>query len=185
MSNDVHFGSEWEILSTLTPHANITRILHWYSQPVSHMRDFVAPSINASLGPLPNDVATLIMPEYCMSLETLSAIDSPNPAVNERCLLRILLELAKAVNYLKTNGIVHRDIEPSKVFLDQNLRVVLGDFGLARRVVNESNQPIPFVEKSQIMAGNALAWAPELLQYNKEGPPKSYQKSVGVKIYFF
>ncbi|XP_072041901.1 uncharacterized protein [Amphiura filiformis] len=181
LSKDVHYGSEWEILNNLPPHRNITRILHWYNQPTADLRDQIESSLNPSLGHLPDSVPILIMPEYCVSLNALSAMCSATDQVmSERCVLKILLELTKAVHYLKNNGIVHRDLEPSKVFIDDHLRVVLGEFGLARRLVNESKQPIPFVERSQIMAGNNMAWSPELMQYSSGGPPKSYQKSLNL-----
>ncbi len=181
LSKEVHYGREWEILSSIAPHRNISRLLHWYSHSTADLHDILQSSITPSLGPLPDNLTVLIVPENSASLNSLGAMCSTtSPIMSERCLLKILLELTKAVHYLKNNGIVHRDIEPSKVFIDHRLRVVLGEFGLARKVVNESNQPIPFVERSQIMAGNTLAWSPELLQYSNDGPPKSYQKSVSI-----
>ena len=45
-----------------------------------------------------------------------------------------------------------------------------GDFGMARNLRALDGQPIAFVESAQVLAGNSLAWAPELIQWHSRGP---------------
>ena len=45
-----------------------------------------------------------------------------------------------------------------------------GDFGFARRFQGASGESIPFVDRSQILAGNCNAWTPELESMNRGGP---------------
>src|ERR1700722_1134252 len=46
--------------------------------------------------------------------------------------LQIALQIAEALNYVHSSGVVHRDIKPENIHLDQSGRVKLMDFGIAK-----------------------------------------------------
>ncbi|QDV47791.1 Serine/threonine-protein kinase PknB [Stieleria neptunia] len=47
--------------------------------------------------------------------------------------LEVLAEIARALNYVHSRGIVHRDIKPGNILLSHNEKPFLADFGLALR----------------------------------------------------
>ncbi len=52
--------------------------------------------------------------------------------------IRLSAQICYALEYLHKMGIVHRDIKPSNVLLDWQQRAYLSDFGLARRLLQET-----------------------------------------------
>lgn len=76
----------------------------------------------------------------CMELMTtcldklMKKLQGPIP---EDVLGKISVSIVKALNYLKeTHGVMHRDVKPSNVLLDQNGAVKLCDFGISGRLVD-------------------------------------------------
>ena len=45
---------------------------------------------------------------------------------------RVMREMAEALSYAHSEGIIHRDIKPSNILLDENCRPLLTDFGISK-----------------------------------------------------
>jgi serine/threonine protein kinase len=78
--------------------------------------------------------------EYCRGKNLKEMIDSHqlNPAQNWKLIRQIL----EAVRYIHEMKLIHRDLKPGNIFLDENFNVKLGDFGLAKIVKSNNNNLI-------------------------------------------
>ncbi|KAK6942122.1 PPM-type phosphatase-like domain [Dillenia turbinata] len=104
--------------------------------------------------------------------------------------LQLIYHLAKALQYLNEVGIVHRDVKPANVLLDENLYPYLADFGLAEykkdlKQVSAENwrsfgKPTGGFHKKN-MVGTLIYMAPEILR-KEIHTEKSDVYSFGVSI---
>jgi serine/threonine protein kinase len=112
------FGQEAKFIASLN-HPNIVQVYDFSmvgegKQMISYM---VMPFI-------PGKSLRDILQEYAARGERLS-----------RDRIRdILLDVAAALNYAHTRGMVHRDVKPANILFDEHDRAVLSDFGIARLV---------------------------------------------------
>ncbi|XP_065853003.1 protein kinase and PP2C-like domain-containing protein isoform X2 [Euphorbia lathyris] len=102
----------------------------------------------------------------------------------------IIVQLAKALEYLHAHGIVHRDVKPANILLGRNLCPYLSDFGLAEHQKNlkevsvenwrSSGKPTGGFHKKN-MVGTLIYMAPEILR-KEIHTEKSDVYSFGISI---
>jgi serine/threonine protein kinase len=91
--------------------------------------------------------------------------------------VRIVAELADAVQHAHDRGIIHRDLKPANILLDRFGRPRIGDFGLAQRLGAKQ-------EHSQVIAGTPSYMSPEqALGQNSQVGPASDVYSLGAVFY--
>jgi serine/threonine-protein kinase len=69
--------------------------------------------------------------EYVAGSDLLQRMKA-EPALTAGEILRIIREAAEGLEYAHQHGIVHRDVKPSNILLDQRGRVKVADFGIAK-----------------------------------------------------
>ena len=99
--------------------------------------------------------------------------------IGARRAVEIIVELAEILAYSHQRGIVHRDVKPSNIRLDQAGQVHLMDFGIATRCDGDMAR----AEESK-WSGTPAYVAPELARGNSHLlSPASDQYSLGVVFY--
>ncbi len=72
-----------------------------------------------------------------------------------------MFQLIHALKYLHANLVIHRDLKLGNLFIDSNMRIKVGDFGLATKLTTAD-------EKRKTICGTPNYIAPEILE-GKEG----------------
>src|SRR6266851_5567532 len=94
--------------------------------------------------------------------------------------LRIAIGLAKALGKVHWQGLIHKDIKPANVFVDDDGNVWLTGFGIASPLPNARQSPVP----PEIIAGTLPYMAPEQTgRMNRSIDARSDLYSLGVTLY--
>ena len=91
-----------------------------------------------------------------------------------------MIQICGAVKYLHHRHIVHRDLKTGNLFLDENMNVKVGDFGLAALLVTEKEME---VKRRTTMCGTPNYLAPEILEKGRGHDEKVDLWAIGVIAY--
>jgi serine/threonine-protein kinase len=101
---------------------------------------------------------------------------TPMPPVDAA---RMVLKLARAMDYAHKSNIVHRDLKPANVLLTQDGEPKIGDFGLAKRIDEDAGQT-----RTGTVLGTPSYMAPEQAEGRlREVGPLSDEYSLGAILY--
>jgi predicted ATPase/signal transduction histidine kinase/GAF domain-containing protein/CheY-like chemotaxis protein len=94
--------------------------------------------------------------------------------------LRVAIGLAAALGQVHGHGLIHKDIKPPNVLVDDAGNVRLTGFGIASRLPQESQAPAP----PEVIAGTLAYMAPEQTgRMNRSIDARSDLYSLGVTLY--
>ncbi|MCJ1436191.1 Cell cycle serine/threonine-protein kinase cdc5/MSD2 [Xylographa pallens] len=77
------------------------------------------------------------------------------------------IQLCGAIKYLHSRNVIHRDLKMGNIFLDCNMNIKLGDFGLAAILITESD--VTAVSRRTTLCGTPNYIAPEILERGRKG----------------
>ncbi|KAL3671519.1 hypothetical protein V7S43_003439 [Phytophthora oleae] len=101
--------------------------------------------------------------ELCEGGTLLDFITMPNrDALPESYLWGILRDVATGLQVLHENGIVHLDIKPDNIFITEDGRLKIGDFGMAGKVTKASSKIGELEGDAKYMAKELLSSADRL-----------------------
>ncbi|MCK4909081.1 MAG: serine/threonine protein kinase [Planctomycetes bacterium] len=111
---------------------------------------------------------------------TIDKVIKKNGPLNEKKALKVMIQVARALEHAHKNNLVHRDIKPDNIMLTQTGMIKLCDLGLAKLVEpgNESK-----VEKRGAM-GTPAYISPEQARGEKGVDIRSDIYSLGATFYF-
>jgi serine/threonine protein kinase len=95
-------------------------------------------------------------------------------------LLPLAINLARALGHVHQRGLIHKDVKPENVLVDDAGRVWLTGFGIASRLPRERQAPAP----PEIIAGTLAYMSPEQTgRMNRSMDTRSDLYSLGVTLY--
>lgn len=114
---------------------------------------------------------TYVILELCPNASVLEMVK------RRRCLTlpevrRFTVQICGAVKYMHTRNVIHRDLKMGNLFLDKDMNIKLGDFGLAAILVTEEEYQGTYdstLSRRRTMCGTPNYIAPELLEKGKNG----------------
>ena len=130
-------GSALVAIKILKPElAQNSRALACFAKEAQHMQGLAHPNILPVLEfKAAADEAYMVMPFRARG--SLSNLLTPGVALPEPLTLSVAQQIAAALHFAHHCEIVHRDVKPSNILLDEAGRACLADFGLSRSLLND------------------------------------------------
>lgn len=122
-------------------HKNICSLIGISMRGEAQQDGVDGPVLDAEMAP--KDILLCAVLQFCSGGSLFSLIHHPRSGLggdlSRATLFRIIHDVAVGMAYLHSMGMMHRDLKTPNILLDENLRAIISDFGLARGGVNPSN----------------------------------------------
>ena len=111
---------------------------------------------------LENDCLNIIM-EYGGESDLSKFIKlyrDKNSFIDEKIISNIIVQICLALKEIHKNNLIHRDLTPDNIFIDNNNRIKIGDFGVSKILTATKNY-------TQSQEGKEHYFAPEIIKGQK------------------
>ena len=124
-----------------------------------------------------NDTFNIVM-EYCEGSDLNNYIKEhkqKHTKIDEKQIYKFIQDICSGLIDIHSKKLIHRDLKPANIFLTKDLKVKIGDFGIARQLTT-------YNEYAKTRCGTILYMAPEIL-YGEKYNYKVDSWSLGCIIY--
>jgi len=166
LTKDKTFKSRFEQEAQLGARLAHPNVIHVYDFEANEIERLYYIAVELIVGPSLNVVLT----ELAENNQRMAITD----------VLRIVSDVASALGYAHSQGMIHRDVKPANILLENGQRVVLTDFGIAKLM--NSNYGATKLTTSEALLGTPAYMAPEQALGNA-GDARSDLYSLGVMMY--
>ncbi|MBA62666.1 MAG: hypothetical protein CMJ76_09910 [Planctomycetaceae bacterium] len=123
-----------------------------------------------------HSMATMfLVMDYCQGISLRKWMDTSED-LDIKIIKHIIGQLMDALMYAHQHGIIHRDVKPSNVMINEDYRITLMDFGLARNSIN------PSLTHTGELLGSPRYMAIEQFTGGDVGPKSDYY-AIGCLLY--
>ncbi len=92
---------------------------------------------------------------------------------------RILTQIAGALDYAHERGVIHRDVKPTNILIDNRNNAILTDFGVAKMLEGDH----PDLTATGGIVGTPKYMSPEQCQGHRDLTPASDQYALGIVLF--
>jgi len=139
----------------IVKHGKTEKDIHNLRQEIEILRSLEHPNIIQMLDSFETPSEFCVVTEFAQG--ELFEILEDDKSLTEPTVQLIAKQLVKALGYLHSNRIIHRDMKPQNILICQNSQVKLCDFGFAR-LMSHNTMVLTSIK------GTPLYMAPELVQ---------------------
>ena len=122
---------------------------------------------------------------FAMELVEGEAVDdilSREGTLPERRAVEIALDVARALEYARTHGLIHRDVKPGNILIDREGAAMLADMGLARAAPGLSHDGTQ-ITMAATMVGTADYISPEQARGQKDVDTRTDVYALGATLF--